>query len=147
MPYLQCIQGKGTMFCWYPSTFQRQIYRHELPQRRISRKELAEKKTYNAHSAVADVKILQELTKMSKPSHTDIVNHSSGIESCFAFCKHAKESRKMLATMTGMLNEKVVSKLILNKMAESGLDLSKFILAYKRDNVKKIQSVLSEKMR
>ena len=49
--------------------------------------------------------------------------------------------------MTGMLNEKVVSKLILNKLAESGLDLSQLILAYKRDNEKGIQSVLSEKMK
>lgn len=47
--------------------------------------------------------------------------------------------------MTGMLNEKGVSKLILNKMAESGLDLSQLILAYKRDNEKGIQNVLSGK--
>ncbi|CAC5378942.1 unnamed protein product [Mytilus coruscus] len=103
------------------------------------------KSTYNAHTASDDVKILQKLVNASEASHEEVIAHPFCTESCIELCKHSKLSAIRYNPLKQLLQDKIVSSVLLKRIADSGLDLNQLLLAYTRDPEKGIQSVLSEK--
>ncbi|CAC5393418.1 unnamed protein product [Mytilus coruscus] len=125
------------------------LFRTKFPDLKSHKQEqLAQtilKSTYNAHNASDDVKILQKLVNASDASHEEVMVHSFCTESCIELCKHSKLSTIRYNSLKQLLQEKIVSSVLLKRIADSGLDFNQLCLAYTRDPEKGIQCVLSEK--
>ena len=101
-------------------------------------------KTYNAHSALDDVLILQELASKYITDST-LLQHSfttSWVETYTVFLGQKKQNLK---TLQPLISSKAVSKGMAEKIAASGLRLSHIQLAFTRGGADGISKVLTEK--
>ena len=115
-----------------------QVARMKLPKNKSYKQEsLVETllgKTYEAHNAIADVKILQELyEKCLKLSQDELSSH------VFAFL-----SVQHKGTLDKLVSTSVISKQTQSKLARSGLGLHVLKMLHQRDQENGIRSVLSE---
>ncbi|XP_062576921.1 uncharacterized protein LOC134267321 isoform X2 [Saccostrea cucullata] len=97
---------------------------------------------YAAHNAEDDVLVLQKLVQHVKPCTEVLVRHSSSMHTLVEKYLFDKIVDKNLNTLLVLCNDKILSKQMCKKIAESGLNLGHLKLAHTRGGLK---TLLSEK--
>lgn len=100
--------------------------------------------TYNAHSALDDVKMLQTLST-SFISDTVLLKHSFTNSWVQRYIVYLSQKSKALRTLQPLICLKKISKSMAEKVSASGLTLEHLQLAYSRGGVDAISNVLIEK--
>ena len=123
-------------------------FKEIFPNRKsYSQKNLAKdllQATYNAHNALSDVRMLQELC--NKFLNAKIVErHSFSFSWHQEYIKFLNQKRENLKTLQPLINAKAISKGIADKAAGSGLSLAHLVLAFQRGGVEGLTNVLKEK--
>lgn len=91
-----------------------------------------------------DVKALNEILKLMRPSLSILSNFSCSLESVLTMFKFKANSKILFETLNPLLETKSISKGIANKIANSGFALSHLQLAIRRDGQQELNSLLSE---
>ncbi|KAL5012907.1 hypothetical protein ScPMuIL_011458 [Solemya velum] len=104
------------------------------------------KENYEAHNALADVSCLQKLYTMSDISDTVFFNHSFTTSWGFSMLAYQQNTEKNVDSMQDLVNRKVISKAMAQKIAASGLQLCHLRLAFSRGGLDGLTHLLSEKV-
>ncbi|XP_061190963.1 uncharacterized protein LOC133199106 [Saccostrea echinata] len=99
---------------------------------------------YSAHDSLQDVIALKRLVDHTGPSHEVKVAASFTLNSAVAVFHHKNTTKHLMSTLRPLLDQKVISNGMGNKIAGSGLSLSHLQLAYQRNGREGVQDVLSE---
>lgn len=100
--------------------------------------------TYNAHNALNDVEMLQELSNnfLSVPV---VLKHSFSFSWFQEHSKFLGQKSGNLQTFQPLINAKAISAGIAQKAAASGLSLTHLILSFQRGGSEGLENVLKEK--
>ncbi|XP_063441158.1 serine-rich adhesin for platelets-like isoform X2 [Mytilus trossulus] len=126
------------------------IFKQKFPDRKSYKQENLVKdilkRSYNAHNAVDDVKLLNILIKNSKVSLQDVINHSFTVEYVHNFLTEfrCKEARLKTFKPVYMSDEPIMSKSLCERAAKSGLKLEHLHLAISCDDFDGLHRLLSE---
>ena len=102
--------------------------------------------SYNAHNALEDAGALQEaVTKSGLPLST-ILSHSFQTQAVTQGLVRDDNKEVNVLSFAPLIENKICSQAMVNKMAASGLHLDHVELAYQRDNEDGIRSLLAEKV-
>ena len=99
--------------------------------------------TYDAHNALADVRILQALTSCINPTSEAILKYSMKTEAAIKVARFSLQSVQRKHTLEKLVNENRISKDMAKKMADSGLDFNQLKIAHEIDRGNGISNVLS----
>ena len=99
--------------------------------------------TYDAHNALADVEILKSLTTCIRPSAESLQKYSMKTEAAIKVARFSLQALQRKHTLKRLVNGDGISKDMIKKMAESGLDFNQLKLAYESDRDNGIANVLS----
>ena len=100
--------------------------------------------TYNAHNALDDVQMLQELSaKFLSPLL--VKKHSFSFSWYQEYSAFLSQKRRNLQTLQPLIAAKAISKGMAEKAAASGLSFTHFLLAFQRHGVDGLSNVLKEK--
>lgn len=102
--------------------------------------------SYNVHSALSDVCMLQELTVKCLTDDT-LMEHSFTNPWLLDYIDFLTKKRKALFTLQLIIEAKTVSKTMADKIAASGLSLHHLQLAFKRGGADALSSVETEKFK
>ena len=100
--------------------------------------------TYNAHSALEDVKALQSLVLHHKVSDDIMLKHSFGVEFVVSSIEIKTKTDTLISTLTPL--SLCISDYMLKKIAKSGLSYDHLRLITERGGMEGLQNVLGEKM-
>jgi DNA polymerase III alpha subunit (gram-positive type) len=100
---------------------------------------------YDAHNAMADVKVLQKLLNVKKVTEVQMLKHSYSLAYIQELDRYQTSHMQNHSSLMPLVNDNVLSKQMITKVAASGLSLSHIFLAYKRDNVNGIKNIFSER--
>ncbi|KAJ7386153.1 hypothetical protein OS493_012500 [Desmophyllum pertusum] len=100
--------------------------------------------TYNAHSALDDVQVLQKLST-SFISDAVLLRHSFSNSWLQQYIVFLSQKSKTLKTLQPLIHLKKASKSMADKISASGLSLDHLQLAYSRGGVDGLTNVLTEK--
>ncbi|XP_052066308.1 uncharacterized protein LOC127705961 [Mytilus californianus] len=126
------------------------IFRQKYPDRKSYKQENLVKdilnRSYNAHNAVDDVQLLNQLMKNSKVSLQDIINHSFTVKYVHNYLIEFRHKKARLNTFKPvyMSDEPVMSKSLCERAAESGLKLGHLNLAISCDDFDGLHRLFSE---
>lgn len=102
-------------------------------------------KSYNAHNAVDDCEMLKEIVSKATEAGELLLNYSctpSYISDCITYCA-AKNSNR--PSFNKLVQEKVMSNGVAQRLSGSGLQFSHIMLAHERSGLEGIQNLLNEK--
>lgn len=99
---------------------------------------------YSAHDSLQDVLALKRLLDHTGPSPEVKLAASFTSNSAFAIFHHKNTTKSLMSTLKPLLDQKVISNGMGNKIASSGLSLSHLQLAYRRNGREGVQDVLTE---
>ncbi|CAC5399160.1 unnamed protein product [Mytilus coruscus] len=126
------------------------IFKQKFPGRKSYKQENLVKdflnRSYNAHNAVDDVQLLNQLMKNSKVSLQDIIKHSFTVKYVHNYLKEFRHKKARLNTFKPvyMSDEPVMSKSLCERAAESGLKLGHLNLAISCDDFDGLHRLFSE---
>ena len=100
-------------------------------------------KTFSAHDAVADVSALQELVNKKKLDPLPSAVTSASAVEHVQFCA---DRNVRWPTLSILVQKKVISSGMADKIAGSGLAYAHLALAYRRDREHGLRLLLSEKV-
>ena len=103
--------------------------------------------TYNAHNAMDDVQSLCELVKKSSPSMADHIKYSFATENTVERLIYATESERRKMSLETLISNKVLTKSMAKRIAESGLDMKQLKTAHRRNEENGIKLLLHGKTR
>lgn len=99
---------------------------------------------YNAHDAASDAKALLQLLTSQNFSEHILLQHSFSFDSYISLLHYHEMVQKNSSSLMCLVNNKVISKMIMTRIAKSGLSFSHLLLAYKRDSQHGVLRLLSE---
>ncbi|XP_065941597.1 uncharacterized protein [Magallana gigas] len=99
---------------------------------------------YNAHDAASDAKALLQLLTSQNFSEHILLQHSFSFDSYISLLNYHEMVQKNSSSLMCLVNNKVISKMIMTRIAKSGLSFSHLLLAYKRDSQHGVLRLLSE---
>ena len=124
------------------------LFRTILPGRKSYKQEVLVadllSKSYAAHDALADVKVLQELMVYVDPSIDKISPHTFDIDFVKNSLQHLSMKTSNVTTLTPFKG--LISKGMVEKMAASGLQFKHIKLAYDRKQHQGVHDILAEKL-
>ena len=100
-------------------------------------------KSYDAHSATEDVKILQSLTTFHNVSEDILLKHSFNVDFVKNSIDYRLKSGECLTSLQPLQN--CISSYMLKKIAHSGLNYHHLQLAFQRGGAEGIENILGEK--
>jgi len=101
---------------------------------------------YSAHDALADVESLQQLVCSTKITDECLIEHSENIMSSIHLYNFNKDCDYNQFSLACLLNDKIVSKEMVKKIAFSGLRLHHLQLAIDRNGVEGLSQLFKEKV-
>ncbi|XP_062607552.1 uncharacterized protein LOC134269371 [Saccostrea cucullata] len=100
---------------------------------------------YDAHDAKSDALALQTLLlSLSVSSHT-MLKHSFSTDFVVDNLNFSMMKKRNMLSLQNLIDNKILSKFTVNKIAETGLHFQHLLLAYQRDQENGVRSLLSEK--
>ena len=104
---------------------------------------LLDNSTYDAHNALADVGILKALTSYINPTSEAIFKYSLKTEAAIKVARFSLQSVQRKHTLEKLVNANGISKDMVKKMADSGLNFNQLKAAHEIDRGNGISNVLS----
>ena len=104
------------------------------------------KKTYEAHNALADVQSLQELCQLTISADCLYFAKSVTVMSCLLKMDHESKCSDNVRSFQVLVDQKVISKSMSQKLGQSGLRLDHLHLAFSRGSIDGLTQLLSEKV-
>lgn len=102
------------------------------------------KENYDAHNASADVYILHKLIVESKTTNTELLQHSFSLDHAFHKVKVKELCKKNFPSLQPLVDKKILSTQMANKIASSGLKLCHLKLAFLRNKENGIHHLFSD---
>lgn len=99
---------------------------------------------YNAHNAVDDVDILQQLCAVDRSF--DMTSSYFSCQYALSVYCYSLNVSKNIHSLYPLLDNKIISKNIARKIAGSGLSMDNLILAFDRSGADGIRNVFSEEI-
>ncbi|XP_061162473.1 uncharacterized protein LOC133171701 [Saccostrea echinata] len=100
---------------------------------------------YCAHDAASDAKSLLQLVNSQTFSEDLFLQHSFSLDSYINVIQYHERVQKNSSSLICLVDNTVISKLMMTSIAKSGLSLSHLLLAYKRDSENGVFQLLSER--
>ena len=100
--------------------------------------------TYNAHNALNDVQMLQELSEKFLSAQV-VQKHSFSFSWYQEYTKYLSDKRVNLQTLQPLVAAKAISMGIAEKAAASGLSFTHLLLSFQRGGSEALSNVLKEK--
>ncbi|XP_061179391.1 uncharacterized protein LOC133188017 [Saccostrea echinata] len=124
------------------------LFRKQLPERTSYKqvdlvKDLLHE-NYSAHDAASDSRALLHLVKAQKFNNHILQENSFSFQSYMEVIQFQNTVQDNTNSLSYLLENKIISKVIANKISKSGLGLAHLQLAYDRDRDCGIHQVLSE---
>ena len=104
---------------------------------------------HEAHNALADVKALKRILEHCHISLKELLSFSFTFSWLTENCNFLNAARRRLSTLSTLINQKILSKGMANKIAKSGLELAHLEAVYNRNTEKHnaITRLLSERFK
>ncbi|XP_061188202.1 uncharacterized protein LOC133196309 [Saccostrea echinata] len=100
---------------------------------------------YDAHDAKSDALALQTLLLSLSVSCQIMMKHSFSTEFVVNNLNFLMMKMRNMQSLQNLIDNKILSKFTVNKIAETGLHFQHILLAYQRDKENGVRSLLSEK--
>lgn len=122
------------------------VFKEAIPGRKCYKLEALAKdcmsKSFDAHSALEDVKALQSLVLHLNISCDVLLKHSFGVDFVLSSIKYKSKTNDNIVSLQPLSNS--VSNYMLKKIAQSGLSYEHLKIAYERGGPEGIENILSE---
>ncbi|KAK3096555.1 hypothetical protein FSP39_001279 [Pinctada imbricata] len=126
------------------------LLREKLPGRSsYKQEELAKdllQQQYSAHDAPSDAAALQDIVQCVCSNSDGFLKHSFSVQSVINTIQFEHMKSSNISSLYILFQKNVISKMILNKIAASGLNISHLQTAHRRDPENGIRNLLSEKV-
>ena len=103
------------------------------------------KKDYDAHDAIEDSKVLQEVVKVCKCGKKDLLEQSFSVSVVIEQIERSNARLQNECSLEGLSKNKVCGVAMVSKIAASGLHLRHLKLAFRRKGEEGLASLLGEK--
>ncbi|XP_062604243.1 uncharacterized protein LOC134266031 [Saccostrea cucullata] len=100
---------------------------------------------YCAHDAASDARSLRQLVNSQAFSEDLLLQHSFSLDSYISIIQYHEKVQKNNSSLICLVENKVISKMMMTRIAKSGLSLSHLLLADKRDSENGVLKLLSER--
>ena len=125
------------------------LYKDKFPEYDSHKQEYLVSKcleiTYNAHNAIDDVQSLCALVKKSSPSMADHIKYSFAMENTVERPIYAAESERRKMSLEMLISNKVLTKSVAKRVAESGLGMKQLKIAHRRNAENGMKLLFTEK--
>ncbi|KAK3108332.1 hypothetical protein FSP39_005757 [Pinctada imbricata] len=126
------------------------LLREKIPGRSsYKQEELAKdllQQQYSAHDAPSDAAALQDIVQCVCSNSDGFLKHSFSVQSVINTIQFEHMKSSNISSLYILFQKNVISKMILNKIAASGLNISHLQIAHRRDPENGIRNLLLEKV-